>query len=492
MLLRYLILPVLVFLFQWDFLCAMETVKPHWTGKHCGECHLDDHPLENGVSLKYNGNPVELCNRCHDGKDAPEEMHPFGVPLLDYMEQTIPSEWPLREEKITCLTCHDLLIQMTENPFEELVNPRFVRQPFSISRNGFCFTCHNVNDFQKINPHLHHDQSGVLIEETCLYCHQSIPNPEEDFGPNPIPLKNEQTKLCISCHGEKQANHPSRGNHLVSIPDNMKEELDYLATKRGVYLPLEDNTISCTTCHNPHQKGVIKREAAQAGSGDPHFLRVKRGRKLCMTCHSKLKILGRGEQRTPVSPVRPENTIQHKPYREEKCKACHAIDGHSEHKREKLFLCFQKGCHEPAMLENTSVHDQSVLGSCTFCHNPHSSGYEKLLFSTEERLCSTCHPLLRDKNGSHLEFNHEQLLSLTIIRTIPSEYECSFCHNPDHKRNILAVSTDICSDCHLYLREKFSQNLHQQSTDQSCSTCHEPHTSPYHYQLKEPPDTYTW
>ena len=97
-----------------------------------------------------------------------------------------------------------------------------------------------------------------------MYCHQSIPDPEEDFGPNPIPLKNEQIKLCVSCHGEKQANHPTRGNHLVSLPDNMKEALDYLATKRGVYLPLEDNTITCTTCHNPHQKGVIKRELARA------------------------------------------------------------------------------------------------------------------------------------------------------------------------------------------------------------------------------------
>jgi len=478
MLLRYLILPALFIIFQWDVLWSMENVKPHWTGKHCGECHLDDQPLENGASLKYNGNPVELCNRCHDGKTAPTEMHPFGVPLLDHMQQTVSSGWPLREGKITCLTCHNVIAQMSENPSEELVNPRFVRQPFSVSRNGFCFTCHQVNDFQQINPHRQHDESGMIVEETCLYCHQSIPNPEEDYGPNTIPLKNEQTKLCISCHGGNQTNHPTRGNHLVSIPLSMKQALDDLTTKQGVYLPLAGNTISCITCHNPHQKGVIKRETAKAGSGQSSFLRIKRGRDLCMTCHSSLKIPRRRSQREAVSSSKPEGIIEHKPYREEKCKACHAIDGFTEFKREKLFLCFQKGCHEPAMLENTSVHDPSVLGSCTFCHNPHSSGYEKLLFNTEDKLCFTCHPLLRDKKGSYFEVNHEQLLSFPTIRTIPPEYECSFCHNLNHKRDIFAVSTAVCSDCHIYLRGKFSQNPHQQSNPQGCSTCHDPHTSP--------------
>ena len=27
---------------------------------------------------------------------------------------------------------------------------------------------------------------------------------------------------------------------------------------------------------------------------------------------------------------------------------------------------------------------------------------------------------------------------------------------------------------------------------ESCSACHEPHTSPHPYQLKDPPETYTW
>lgn len=492
MLLRYLILLLFLLFNRLDSLFALEVVKPHWTGKHCSECHLNDNPLEKGALLRNNGNVIELCTRCHNGNTVPAETHPFGVPLLEHMKQRVLSGWPISAGKITCLTCHNVLDQMSENPSEELVNPQFVRQPYSMSRNDFCFTCHQANDYQKQNPHRQYDEEGTLKENTCLFCHQAIPNPEQENPLAHISFKNDQTRICISCHAGKKDNHPTRGNHLVSMPDSMKEEFDAKTAKRGVYLPLPNSVISCTTCHNPHQEGIIKRKEAAAGSSKSSFLRISRGRKLCTTCHTNLNLPRRSTQREAVSSSGPERSVDHKPYREEKCKACHAVDGFNPFRREKLFLCFQTGCHEPTMLDHSSVHEPSVLGSCTFCHNPHSSGHEKLLFNTGDRLCSTCHPLLRDEHNSYLKVSHQQLLSFTTMRAIPSEYECSFCHNPNHKKDIFAVSTDLCSDCHIYLRENFSQNPHQQSAEQSCSACHDPHTSPHHYQLREPPETYGW
>ena len=103
------------------------------------------------------------------------------------------------------------------------------------------------------------------------------------------------------------------------------------------------------------------------------------------------------------------------------------------------------------MLTNTFVHEETVLGSCTFCHNPHSSAYENRLLSTEESLCAVCHPLLRDSDGQFLKADHDQLLADTLTRAIPPDYECSFCHNPDHKEDFAVISTELCSDCHLYL-----------------------------------------
>jgi len=492
MLKRYLLLLVLFSLSPVDYLFSSETVNPHWSGKHCVECHVEAYPLEKNAQLRNDGNIVELCNRCHNGELATAETHPFAVPIPDYMQQFIPSEWPLQEQKITCLTCHNARIQMTENPLAKLVQSSFVRQPFSSSQSDFCFTCHQRIDYQTVNPHRQLDMSGAVKEESCLLCHQSVPNQGQTNDPATITLKSEQTRLCVSCHGGKQANHPTSGTHLVKMPDSMKEGFTRQSADRGVYLPLERNTISCATCHNPHQKGVVLRKETAAGAGEPYFLRIRRGRELCITCHTDLQLPKPQARREAFSPLRPERTIEHKPLNEEKCKACHAISGYTNFKRETLFLCFQKGCHETKFLENASVHEAVVLGSCTFCHNPHSSGYDHLLFNTEERLCSVCHPLLRDNNGKMLQTDHKQLVSYTTATlSLPAENECSFCHNTTHKREMDVISTDLCADCHSYLRGKISQNAHQ-TTDQACSACHEPHTSPHPYQLKEPPETYTW
>ena len=488
---RNLLMLFLLALSPGDNLFSSETVNPHWSGKHCVECHLATHPGENSAHLRSDGNIVELCNRCHNGELATSETHPFAVALPDYMEQFIPSGWPLQEQKITCLTCHNARIQMSENPLAQLVQSSFVRQPFSRSPDKFCFSCHQRNDYQRVNPHRQIDPSGTVREERCLMCHQSVPDRKETSDPATITLRGEQTNLCISCHGGKDTNHPTRGTHLELMPDSMKEAFTRQCTDRGVCLPLESNTITCVTCHNPHQKGVLLRREAAAGAGAPYFLRIRRGRELCTTCHTDLKLPKQPGRREAFSPPRPERTIEHKPVGEKKCKACHAINGYTDFKRETLYLCFQKGCHETTLLDNTSVHEAVVLGSCTFCHNPHSSGYDHLLFNTEDRLCSVCHPLLRDTNGKMRQVNHQQLLSGTAAFPLPAENECSFCHNTSHYREIDVISTDLCADCHRYLREQISQNAHR-ATDQTCSACHEPHTSPHPYQLKEPPETYTW
>ena len=488
---RYLIVLTLLFFSLPDSLGAAETVNPHWSGEHCVECHVEEKPLEKGAALRDDGDSVRLCNRCHNGESAAAEIHPYGVLLPGDFQQVLPPEWPRVEKKITCLTCHDALIQMGANPPRQLLNPQFVRQPYADSRSDFCFTCHQREDYQKRNPHQQIDEAGTIREASCLVCHQSLPDQHQKNTPAELSFKDEPTKLCISCHGGKQDNHPTNGNHLVRVPDEMREALTRQTTGGSVYLPLLKNAITCATCHNPHQSGVIQTKGAARGAGEPYFLRVTRGRKLCSSCHPDVKIPARKDLREALSPTRPEGTIQHKPLGEEKCKACHAVNGYTAYKREDLFSCFQKGCHEETMLVNTFVHEERVLGSCTFCHNPHSSAYENLLPSTEESLCATCHPLLRDREGQFLKADHEQLVAHTITRAIPPEYECSFCHNPDHKGDFTIISTELCADCHRYLRGKISQNAHQ-TTSQSCSACHEPHTSPHPYQLKEPSETYTW
>jgi len=232
---RYLIALTLFIFSPRGSLGTTETVNPHWSGEHCVECHVEEKPLEKGGQLKQGGDPVSLCNRCHNGESAAAEIHPYGVPLPEDSEQLIPPEWPRAGKKITCLTCHDALIQMGANPSRKLLNPQFVRQPYADSRSDFCFTCHQREDYQKRNPHQQIDEAGSIREEICLWCHQSLPDRQQKNTLSELSFKGEPTTLCISCHGGKQDNHPTNGNHLVRMPEEMKEALTRQTTESGVF-----------------------------------------------------------------------------------------------------------------------------------------------------------------------------------------------------------------------------------------------------------------
>jgi predicted CXXCH cytochrome family protein len=279
------------------------------------------------------------------------------------------------------------------------------------------------------------------------------------------------------------------------MTDAMKEALHTQFTSRGVYLPLYNDVIFCGTCHNPHQKGVIQREEAIAGAGERYFLRLNGGKELCLVCHHDKRIKKqneRGVQKTQIPHMSDqEDIVQHKPLSEQRCKACHAITAEKRGLPEALFLCFREGCHKTDIIENTFVHKEFVLQNCTFCHDPHSSANENLLTKDGDLLCSTCHPLIRDKNGKTLEKNHNEFFyPFVTTLALPSGKECSFCHSPKHKKELYQISTELCSECHLYLRQTVSQNTHLEFKEKTCSACHDPHSAPFQYQLKEPPETY--
>jgi len=487
-----LFLIVLLVFFSWQRECpASEVVNPHWTGKHCIECHT----TEKGGVPKFEGDNIKLCNRCHQSEFARTDIHPVAVELTDAMKKKIPSGWPLQEGKVTCLTCHDVIIQMIENAPLKIMNPLFLRGVPYESINDFCFSCHQRENYQKTNPHTQLDEAGNIIEGRCLLCHQSPPDPWQAQSIADVTFKSKRAVLCVSCHGDKQNVHPARADHLVTMTDAMKETFHTQLTSRGVYLPLYNDGIFCGTCHNPHQKGVIQRKEAVAGAGERYFLRLNGGKELCLVCHHDKRIKKHKERRVQKTQIPrlsdQEDIVQHKPLSEQRCKACHAITAEKRGLPEALFLCFREGCHKTDIIENTFVHKEFVLQNCTFCHDPHSSANEKLLTKDGDLLCSTCHPLIRDKNGKTLEKNHNEFFyPFVATLALPSEKECSFCHSPKHKKELYQISTELCSECHLYLRQTVSQNTHLEFKEKTCSACHDPHSAPFQYQLKEPPETY--
>jgi predicted CXXCH cytochrome family protein len=538
-----------------------EMVNPHFTGTNCGECHLQDAPQGKGAPLQFNGDSVKLCNRCHETEFARTDIHPVDVILTDAMKKIVPGNFPLENGKVTCLTCHDALFQMKDDFARKTTNPAFIRgAPYEMLA-AFCFLCHRQEEYKKTNPHKQRDEQGNSIEGRCLFCHQSLPDPVQVKNMGEVTFKSELALYCVNCHPQQKTHHPARANHLIPLPDFLNESLPVRLAALQVELPLDGERIFCGTCHNPHEKGVIKRKEAGSGAGEEFFLRLNGGYVLCVTCHQD-KTLAQSEGQTDQKDVLPDIRRQflstHKPVAENKCKLCHVITPETRERPKAMFLCFKEGCHKTELLDKEFVHEKTVVENCYLCHRSHSSVYEKLLKDNKEGLCRSCHPLLRDKRQAVAgEIENEQKSEPTIDRGAPSpdltreenggeegisedtvdrlpegeggeeqvpgislqEYEksskehtvfteylkitpvpegseCGFCHSPYHKAEIGRLEMETCAKCHIFVHGVLSRasavplTLHDTFQEKSCTACHDAHSAPYPYILKEPPESY--
>ncbi|MDX1779165.1 MAG: hypothetical protein R3339_09820 [Thermodesulfobacteriota bacterium] len=252
-------------------------VNPHWTGKHCAECHVEDKAPE----LRYEDKVVELCNRCHgEVPSACTKVHISESGHSNTKKITIPEDWPLRDEKLICLTCHGVQLQMYGNTAKE-ANRNFLRGEPPVEPGTFCFNCHKEEYFQKINPHRFIGANDS--SPPCFRCHTQdlVSGFETSFEAS---VKTKNPSLCIGCHWTLGEEHM---NHVLLNADKLEEKravLDGLE-QEGIDLPLPGGRMHCATCHNPHPPGVIGRKEAAAGAGEEFFLRIPGTQKLCRTCH---------------------------------------------------------------------------------------------------------------------------------------------------------------------------------------------------------------
>ena len=498
-----------------------EIVNPHWTGKYCSECHLEDNPQGKGAALRFDGDSVKLCNRCHETEFARTDNHPVGVALLEEMKKTMPETFPLDDGKLSCLTCHDVLSQMKDDYVLKQTNPKFIRgAPFEVLAT-FCFFCHKQEEYKKTNPHKQLDESGKIVEARCLFCHQSAPDPDRVKSISEVSFKATLSLYCVNCHFKQKTRHPARADHLVALPDFLKEYLPERLKAQHADLPLDGDRIFCGTCHNPHEKGVIRRAEAAAGAGADYFLRLNGGYDLCVTCHRD-KELKRGEgalrMEEGLPPGLPQELISsHKPVAENRCKICHAITAESRDRPRALELCFKTDCHKTEMLNQAFVHEKTVGENCYLCHGSHSSTYEKLLRFDKEKMCLSCHPLMRDTTGRLAAVRGENNADAGLIKSkeeprrmtaqkagdisasesaststqagiareaegsakepvsivafekssrehvvfnqfllstpVPRGRECGFCHSQYHKKEIGGIAMEDCAQCHTFVRE---------------------------------------
>ena len=262
-------------------------INPHWKNVMCVTCH-NDVPEKGKPALRFKGITNDLCNRCHDNKFARAIIHPVGVIPTDLV--VIPPDMPLEGGKLTCKTCHEMSLQESGDSFGSIGfdNPRFLRGKYS-RRNDFCFSCHPQEVLGKFNAHDQVGPSGAVKEEICLLCH--MVNPKIEIA---MPVRDERnprdpTELCVGCHNAAQyrENHPA-GPHRVEPSRTIWYTMKSAEDRIGAFLPLVDDMITCITCHDPHQKGVIENDDGYQEVSSGKGLRARSRNVLCTGCHGSI------------------------------------------------------------------------------------------------------------------------------------------------------------------------------------------------------------
>ena len=283
--------------------------NPHGDRTQCSACHV---PTAKGQGpLRFGGNVLQLCQSCHDGQRATREAHPVGMVAANMARQKIPSDFPLDDGRLACLTCHDIAPDCETKPPMSQSTPNRLRGGRLASPMLFCFCCHAEEDYRPFNSHDQLEGDKVKID-TCLWCHTSAPDVNvRREGEALSTLRRKSSEVCRSCHVVTE-NHPTGGSHMGATPPremmwhmsayemqstmrlSFPQLLKYArSTQRAPRsMPLDDRgRITCYTCHNSHERGLWPARNPRAVGAEPkqavnHRLRAHQG-KICVACHEK-------------------------------------------------------------------------------------------------------------------------------------------------------------------------------------------------------------
>lgn len=302
--------------------------NPHWQADRCTTCH--DATNEQGNFQTIPRDRIDaLCLQCHDGVRASLEVHPVG--RLAEGEQIVhPQGWPAPDNRLACVTCHDILLACDRDRQRPRRNPAFLREYYGGHMVTFCSRCHiEDQSHYQFNPHLMVSDDGEVLRQSCYFCHEHQPdlhNRRHRTGDSM--LRRDDVALCGGCHMQ-HLEYFKPGHIGLPVPDQMKA---YMVASEHVYapgqrsdaatsdtddtvgngpaadtnnnssvttdelhprwLPLHNNQIMvCSTCHNPHQAGLFDADTPlgrgalpiTARKGPPAFRGF--GKELCRACH---------------------------------------------------------------------------------------------------------------------------------------------------------------------------------------------------------------
>ncbi len=278
-----------------------DIANPHWNKNGCIACHKSTKANASAKNLRHKA-IEKTCHNCHSPTFDHRYVHPVNVridkKMLQRMDKSMRSTMAKSKNTIICTTCHDLKLQCLPGfKKQKFTNPKFFRKGPHENRSQLCFLCHDRNQYQRLDPHDQIDKQGKLRPEKCRVCHaDSIErlNHITDTDQLQFNAKKSLSTMCWGCH--PWIPHPggqftffkkkSGPDHLVKPSKEIQQRLDKMTRENHVAFPLEPETgkVFCATCHNVHEKGVIKNPEKAKGADSKKRLRVQ---KICSYCHLK-------------------------------------------------------------------------------------------------------------------------------------------------------------------------------------------------------------
>ncbi len=416
----------------------------------CQTCH-EPHGARNAWMLVLP--PSELCVACHEDK-APETALPAGAPV-HRIGQTYAGFQPpktLLEGKATfgpngelgCLSCHRLHDASG-------VWPLLIRKN---EDSALCLACHekektvleSPHDLRRSSPETVNAQSQTASTSgPCGACHRIHGWARE------VPETNRpHSSGCMECHktpGPASGQRPYVDAHAVGVP---------MPPGTAVPLPLDraTNDIGCLTCHDPH----VPRSSEGVGGQGSGIRRPSSDT----------------QPQPPATPPAansiafPSSAADFQFLRRpgsEMCVLCHGELAATLH-----------NAHDPARFtpsQSETLGIPSSAGSCRVCHTVHSAQGPHLWARTPagkggpiSSLCWTCHngDSVKEPRETHhplgvpnfglriADFGLKQASDTnrqSEIRNLQStEVSCTSCHEPHGSASSHDVAEDICLGCH--------------------------------------------
>lgn len=415
--------------------------------------------VEEIVFLRVDGEPAELCTRCHtdytEGVD--NGMHPQVKMPIEMPDPLVHLDTEQSRTHVTCLACHSghgathdhLLVLDTGN-------------------NALCLECHAAMEpavfsdatrsahgrLPKLDETQHaiadqfHGRVGEHETLLCVTCHMShhAPTPHDLLAFDP-----SAQDTCAACH-------PHRAG-VVGSPHDLRTNHPEVRNVAGI-LPTVGG--ACSGCHTAHRDGVKPNPTEL----DP------RGQ--CTNCHI-------------ASGLAASKTLHDENHPETACRDCH--DPHTA--RFGSFLVAPPSehctsCHTNMDGVANGPHDATrpaaqdwpasaaaTADTCLACHRPHGTAKTGLFriapatgYTRADGVCLGCHADSAPDSQSDIAMLHPRDTSaLTAAHGLPLDWVdagtkqigCHTCHDPHAGTAVAepllrveaaAEAEDLCFKCH--------------------------------------------